>query len=71
MKYLRQARDLVPDDPIIAEHLGDVYAVRQMYKKAIEQYRDALKNVKSKKDKRRIQQKLSKTSDILSDFPDY
>ena len=40
---LEKAHRLAPDDPVIAEHLGDVYAQSNLPEKALRMYELALK----------------------------
>ena len=70
IRYLRKAHELVPDDPVIAEHLADAYAARQMFDRAVEVYRQAVKNAKKGEEKRRLKRKLEKALENLSDIPD-
>lgn len=42
VRLLEDAFSLVTDDSTIAEHLGDAYAARREFKKALKQYRKAL-----------------------------
>lgn len=42
VRQLEDAFSLVNDDSTIAEHLGDAYAARREFKKAVKQYRKAL-----------------------------
>jgi Flp pilus assembly protein TadD len=43
IKYLKEASDGLPNDPTIAEHLGDAYAKAGRTSEAVEIYRQALK----------------------------
>jgi tetratricopeptide (TPR) repeat protein len=43
IKYLKEATAIMPDDPLIAEHLGDALAKKGAIEEAIEAYRRALK----------------------------
>ena len=43
IKYLKEASAIIPDDPLIAEHLGDALAKKGMIEEALETYRRALK----------------------------
>jgi Flp pilus assembly protein TadD len=40
---MEEAQRLAPDDPVIAEHLGDVYAKSNLVDKALRMYELALK----------------------------
>ncbi|MDU0459522.1 MAG: tetratricopeptide repeat protein, partial [Geobacteraceae bacterium] len=42
VRLLEDAFSLVGDDSTIAEHLGDAYAARREFRKALKQYRKAL-----------------------------
>ena len=42
-RHLKDAARLLPRDATVQEHLGDVYAKRGDYPRALEQYRNALK----------------------------
>ena len=44
LPLLEQASQLVPDDPIIKEHLGDVYAKLNRISEALESYRQSIEN---------------------------
>jgi tetratricopeptide (TPR) repeat protein len=56
LAYLEQAQRLVPGDPTIAEHLGDVYSRLNKTGKALELYRRALELAP---DKQAVQQKIN------------
>ena len=43
IKYLKEASAIIPDDPLIAEHLGDALAKKGMIEEALETYQRALK----------------------------
>jgi Flp pilus assembly protein TadD len=43
IKYLKEAADGLPNDPTIAEHLGDAYTKAGKVSEAVEVYRQALK----------------------------
>lgn len=58
-KYLVDASDLMPWDPTIQEHLGDVYVKRGELEKAAERYRAALKLDPEQKDEEKIRTKLA------------
>ncbi len=55
LKHLERASQLVPDDPTIAEHLGDVLLRLNETKQALELYRRALE---IKPEKKAVQQKI-------------
>ena len=55
LEHLEQAYRLVPDDPTIAEHLGDVLLRLNKTKQALELYRRALE---IKPEKKAIQEKI-------------
>jgi len=44
LPLLEQASRLVPDDPVVKEHLGDVYAKLGMTEEALESYRQSIEN---------------------------
>jgi tetratricopeptide (TPR) repeat protein len=50
VKLLEDSFSLVSDDSTIAEHLGDAYAARHEFKKALKQYRKALEIDPDRKD---------------------
>ena len=56
LPLLIKAAGIVPDDPLILEHLGDAYLMTDDKKKALETYRDSLK--KKKKDKDELEKKI-------------
>ena len=56
MKYLEKAVSLVPDDPIILEHMGDAYLEIRHKEKALEFYKRSLLN--KNKDKKNIEKKI-------------
>ena len=39
---LEKAHKLAPEDPVIAEHLGDVYLKNRQYEKAMQMYERSL-----------------------------
>ncbi|MCF6179911.1 MAG: tetratricopeptide repeat protein, partial [Geopsychrobacter sp.] len=43
LDYLKKAVSLAPDDPLILEHLGDIYAAQQRWRDAEKSYRKSLK----------------------------
>ena len=47
---------MVPDDPIVKEHLGDVYSKLGMMEKALQSYRQSIKNGHS--DKAAVEKKI-------------
>jgi tetratricopeptide (TPR) repeat protein len=56
LKFLKKAIRLVPDDPIILEHIGDTYLKTGSKLKALEYYQQSLKM--KKKDKKDIEKKI-------------
>ncbi|MBN2515264.1 MAG: tetratricopeptide repeat protein [Deltaproteobacteria bacterium] len=58
IKYLRKAAEILPEDPTIAEHLGDAYEEAGLFKEALNIYRKAL--TLHPKEKKTIQQKIKK-----------
>jgi tetratricopeptide (TPR) repeat protein len=57
---LEKAHRLTPDDPVIAEHLGDVYARSNLPEKAIRMYELAIKLDPKKTELREKIKKLQK-----------
>ena len=53
---MEQASSLVPDDPIILEHLGDVYDKLGLIEKARQSYRQSIENGHT--DKAAIEKKI-------------
>ncbi|HEB74449.1 MAG TPA: tetratricopeptide repeat protein, partial [Candidatus Desulfofervidus auxilii] len=43
LEILKKAHKLASKDPIITEHLGDVYSKNGLYQEALKYYRQALK----------------------------
>ena len=64
LSYLNQA-DHFLDDPVIYEHLGDVYEKVGTYGKALKAYRKALEKAKQE-DKAKIDKKIEKIKKLLS-----
>ena len=60
LKYLEKAVSIVPDDPIILEHLGDAFRAQNNPEKAIEAYRRSLLN--KNKDKAILEKKIRELS---------
>ena len=56
MPLLEKAASLVPDDPIVKEHLGDVYSKLGMTEKALQSYRHSIANGHS--DKAAVEKKI-------------
>jgi tetratricopeptide (TPR) repeat protein len=56
LQYLMKAVGLVPDDPVILEHLGDVHRMLNNTPKALDYYRRSLEN--SSKNKQSIEKKI-------------
>ncbi|MBT8491007.1 MAG: tetratricopeptide repeat protein, partial [Deltaproteobacteria bacterium] len=56
IKYLKKAVKILPEDPTIAEHLGDAYKEAGLYKKALQTYRKVL--TLHPKEKKPIEQKI-------------
>jgi len=54
---LLKAYQVLPDDPTIAEHIGDVYAALKEYSKAVEYFNKALELEKKEEKKKQIEQK--------------
>jgi len=62
---LERAESLVPDDPIILEHLGDAYQKVGTYEKALQAYRKAMEKAKDE-DKAKISKKIAEVEERLS-----
>ncbi len=58
--YARKAIDIVPNDPIIYEHLGDILMAMDKKTDALKAYQEAVKHAKMENDKQRIGAKISK-----------
>jgi len=56
VKYLEKAVILVPDDPIILEHMGDAYFKISHKDKALQFYKRSLS--KKKKNKEHLEKKI-------------
>jgi tetratricopeptide (TPR) repeat protein len=56
LKYLMKAVDLVPDDPVILEHIGDVHRMLRNAGEALNYYRRSIE--KSSKNKNAIEEKI-------------
>ncbi len=70
VQQLEKAHKLVPDDPTIAEHLGDALMKIDRYYKALNVYRKALELEKNRKNRRRLNKKIKKAVDLISDMVD-
>ena len=57
IKYLREAAAALPDDPTIAEHLGDAYARAGRVEEAIEVF---MRVLKAHPDNKSVQEKIDK-----------
>jgi tetratricopeptide (TPR) repeat protein len=55
---LERAAKLKPKESTILEHLGDAYAKSNLRQKALQQYREALRNAEDAEMRRKIKQKL-------------
>jgi tetratricopeptide (TPR) repeat protein len=58
LKTLRRANDLAPNEPVIMEHLGDVYLKIKDKKKALEFYRRCADIYINTKDRERVEKKI-------------
>ncbi len=56
LQYLQKAVQLVPDDPIMLEHLGDAYLKLNDKANALKYYQESLKN--KEKDKEELIKKI-------------
>ncbi|MCD6353671.1 MAG: tetratricopeptide repeat protein, partial [Proteobacteria bacterium] len=61
IRELEKAAELIPEDPTIAEHLGDAYLESAMIDKAKVQYEKALRTNPEKKE---LQDKLKKIEQL-------
>ncbi len=59
VKELERSLELVPDDPHIYEHLGDIYRSLKRYSEAKEAYINAYEMFKNEKEKTAIKQKIN------------
>jgi Flp pilus assembly protein TadD len=62
LTLLQRAVSLVPDDPIILEHLGDVYVQVQNKSKALWYYRKALERKGAQDDTANLRKKIDALS---------
>ena len=60
IKYLKKAIELVPDDPIMLEHLGDAYLKVNDRSNALKYYQKSLQ--KKEKDKETLEKKIQELS---------
>ena len=58
MQELERSVQLVPDDPHIYEHLGDVYRFLLRIPEALQAYKKAYQLLKEESDKATIKQKI-------------
>ncbi len=58
-KYLTDATHLLPHDATVREHLGDVFAKRGEYHKALDLYRTALTLEPEAKDEAKLRSKIA------------
>ena len=56
LKYIKKAVELVPDDPIMLEHMGDVYQKLNDKPNALKFYQKSLKI--KEKDKEALEEKI-------------
>jgi tetratricopeptide (TPR) repeat protein len=56
VKYLQKAVQIVPNDPIMLEHLGDAYLKLNDKTNALKYYKESLKN--KEKDKEELEKKI-------------
>lgn len=57
LTYIEKAVENVPDDPVILEHLGDIYTAMKQRKKAIESYERAL-SLKNAPNRKSLEKKI-------------
>jgi tetratricopeptide (TPR) repeat protein len=65
VQALERAGRLVPDDPVILEHLGDVYQKIGVYEKALKAYKRALERA-PEEDKAKINTKIGEIKSRMS-----
>jgi tetratricopeptide (TPR) repeat protein len=58
-KYLNDAAHLLPRDPTVQQHLGDVLAKRGEYQRALQVYRGALRLEPESKDEAKLKSKIA------------
>ena len=58
IKYLTRAIELVPDDPIMLEHLGDAYLKVNDKDNALKFYQKSLQKKETEKDKEALMKKI-------------
>ncbi len=66
LKQIERALKLVPDDPIINEHYGDILRALGREKEALSAYRKALSLAKKRRERQRIQKKIEELCAKLS-----
>ncbi|MBD3347456.1 MAG: tetratricopeptide repeat protein [Chitinivibrionales bacterium] len=64
LKYITKALEYIDDDPVIYEHLADIHAKRNEYRKALESYRECLELNPEEVEK--IQKKIEELEKKLS-----
>jgi tetratricopeptide (TPR) repeat protein len=65
LEKLERAQGLIPDDPVILEHLGDVYVKVGLHEKALKTYKRAMENAKDQ-DQAKINEKIQELEELLS-----
>ena len=60
LEYLLRAQGMVPDDPVIHEHLGDIYVELGRHDEAIENYSRSLQFKEEKKVRQKMEKLLQK-----------
>ena len=58
LEILQQSEEILPEESIVLEHIGDTYDKLSNLKKAQEYYQKALQEVEEPEDKKRVQQKI-------------
>jgi Flp pilus assembly protein TadD len=58
VEQLERAAELINDDPVVIEHLGDAYQKAGQAGKALARYRDVLKRSKEEEQLQRVREKL-------------
>jgi len=66
LKYLLEAIKYVKDDPVILEHLGDIYKELGNYKEALKTWQEAMKyHEKEEGVKERLEKKIKDLNQLI------
>lgn len=66
MQYLLEAIKYVKDDPVILEHLGDIYKELGNYKEALQTWQEAMKyHEKEEGLKERLEKKIKEVQALI------